>query len=224
MATKFPEILSSLRKEKKLSQKQAALDLGISQALLSHYEKGIRECGLDFLCRASDYYNVSADFLLGLESPEDKASRSGTASGRGQGMPHCQKNRKIGLDSLSIVFCLLEKINSEPLAEEVCGYIFSAIHEMYQLLSRSGSISQDAFRHSSQETYLRLSICEQRCRDILSGNAPENLPPLNRSRLPSLTADMLRAEFEDMAESMLKLSEIVHRPVNCIWQGYEYKY
>ena len=45
MNSQFPRVISLLRKEKKLSQKQVAADLGISQALLSHYEKGIRECG-----------------------------------------------------------------------------------------------------------------------------------------------------------------------------------
>ena len=48
-----------------ITQKQAAEDLGVSQALLSHYEKGIRECGLDFVVRVADYYNVSCDYLLG---------------------------------------------------------------------------------------------------------------------------------------------------------------
>ena len=54
----FPRIITLQRKERKISQKKAAADLGISQALLSHYEKGIRECGLDFLIRIADYYNV----------------------------------------------------------------------------------------------------------------------------------------------------------------------
>ena len=54
----FPRILTLLRKERGISQKQAAQDLGISQALLSHYEKGIRECGLDFIVRSADYYIV----------------------------------------------------------------------------------------------------------------------------------------------------------------------
>ena len=61
----FPERLTELRTEKNISQKEAAAGLGISQALLSHYEKGIRECGLVFLCRAADYYSVTADYLLG---------------------------------------------------------------------------------------------------------------------------------------------------------------
>lgn len=61
----FPRILTLLRKERGFSQKKAAADLGISQALLSHYEKGVRECGLDFLVRAAAYYGVSCDYLLG---------------------------------------------------------------------------------------------------------------------------------------------------------------
>ena len=66
MSTSVSTRLVSLRKEKNLSQKEAAIELGVSQALLSHYEKGIRECGLEFLCRASTFYDVSTDYLLGL--------------------------------------------------------------------------------------------------------------------------------------------------------------
>ena len=49
----FNRIIKLLRKERGITQKQAAEDLGVSQALLSHYEKGIRECGLDFVVRVS---------------------------------------------------------------------------------------------------------------------------------------------------------------------------
>ena len=65
MVNDFPRTLSLLRKEKKISQRKAAGDLGVSQALLSHYENGMREPGLEFLVRAADYYGVSADYLLG---------------------------------------------------------------------------------------------------------------------------------------------------------------
>jgi len=64
----FSKNLRKLREEKQISQKSAAASLGISQALLSHYEKGIRECGLDFLSRAAKFYKVSTDFMLGIEN------------------------------------------------------------------------------------------------------------------------------------------------------------
>ena len=65
----FPRIITFLRKERGLSQKQVAGDMGISQALLSHYEKGIRECGLDFLVKTAEYYGVSTCLLYKSTSP-----------------------------------------------------------------------------------------------------------------------------------------------------------
>ena len=64
MAT-YSERLVELRTEKGISQKAAALELGVSQALLSHYEKGIREFNMDFLCKVADYYGVTTDYILG---------------------------------------------------------------------------------------------------------------------------------------------------------------
>ena len=72
--SKFSTVLSQLRKERGISQKKAATDLGISQALLSHYEKGIRECGLDFVIKCSEYYNVTSDYLLGMSENRNGAS------------------------------------------------------------------------------------------------------------------------------------------------------
>lgn len=62
----FPQTMGALRRAKGLSQRQAAAALGISQALLSHYENGAREPGLAFVCRACKYYGVSSDYILGL--------------------------------------------------------------------------------------------------------------------------------------------------------------
>lgn len=72
LAERFNEILSRLRREKGVSQRQAAAALGISQALLSHYEKGVREPGLAFIAQACEYYDSSADYLLGLSAYRQK--------------------------------------------------------------------------------------------------------------------------------------------------------
>ena len=66
----FNRIIKLLRKERGITQKQAAEDLGVSQALLSHYEKGIRECGLDFVVRVADYYNAVSYTHLTLPTTE----------------------------------------------------------------------------------------------------------------------------------------------------------
>ena len=73
--TVFSKNLRKLREDRRISQKSAAASLGISQALLSHYEKGIRECGLDFLTRAAGFYEVSTDFLLGITDKTDKTDK-----------------------------------------------------------------------------------------------------------------------------------------------------
>ena len=76
MEREFCHTMSELRKARGLSQRKAAADLNISQALLSHYENGAREPGLSFVCRACRYYGVSADYLLGLaDSPEPLGGR-----------------------------------------------------------------------------------------------------------------------------------------------------
>ena len=65
MVQDFPRTLSLLRQERRISQRKAAAELQVSQALLSHYENGIREPGLAFVAKVCDYYQVSADYLLG---------------------------------------------------------------------------------------------------------------------------------------------------------------
>ena len=81
MDRSFPETLSALRREKNINQRTAAAELGISQALLSHYENGAREPGLSFVCRACDYYGVSADYLLGRSDLPDAASNAAETAG-----------------------------------------------------------------------------------------------------------------------------------------------
>ena len=81
MTRGFSETMSELRRKKGASQRTAAADLGISQALLSHYENGAREPGLDFVCRACEYYGVSADYLLGRAGRRDSAAAARAGGG-----------------------------------------------------------------------------------------------------------------------------------------------
>ena len=60
MSKDFSRIITLLRKERGMTQKEAAAHLGVSQALLSHYEKGIRECGLDFVVRTRTFTGCPA--------------------------------------------------------------------------------------------------------------------------------------------------------------------
>lgn len=149
MSSDFPRVLSLLRKEKKISQKEAAAALGVSQALLSHYEKGIRECGLDFLVRAADYYNVSADYLLGRSAdpdglnlavediPEpDAAGKENSLSSLGV-LPVL--NKKLIANSLNVVFDLLAKSGSKELTKQVSNYLMGAVYRMFRIIYGFGT-------------------------------------------------------------------------------------
>ena len=76
----FPETLSALRRQKNINQRTAAAELGISQALLSHYENGTREPGLAFICRACDFYGVTADYLLCRTQEPDGVKQASDAA------------------------------------------------------------------------------------------------------------------------------------------------
>jgi len=77
--SKFAINLGKLRKERGLSQRQAAALLGVSQALLSHYETDAREPKLDFVIKICDYYSVTTDYILGrTKERNDGASRLST--------------------------------------------------------------------------------------------------------------------------------------------------
>ena len=73
MNSHFPRIITLLRKERGLSQKSAAEQLGVSQALLSHYEKGIREIPVWAVLKLATYYHVSTDYILGLSDQKGGA-------------------------------------------------------------------------------------------------------------------------------------------------------
>lgn len=79
MDNRFSHNMSELRRARGIPQRRAAADLGISQALLSHYENGAREPGLDFVCRACGYYGVTADFLLGRSDDSATPGTPGAA-------------------------------------------------------------------------------------------------------------------------------------------------
>ena len=71
MPSIFSKRLSQLRHDSGLGQRQTAAELGISQALLSHYENGAREPKLEFVLKACEYYKASADYLLGRSLQRD---------------------------------------------------------------------------------------------------------------------------------------------------------
>lgn len=59
--------LAELRRSKKMSQREVAAALNISQSTLSQYERGGRSIDDAMLKKLCVYYNASADKILGIE-------------------------------------------------------------------------------------------------------------------------------------------------------------
>lgn len=82
----FKNILKNLRIERKLTQKQIATDLGISQPSYQQWEKGTRSPSGETLEKLADYFGVTTDFLLGREQNDDVYERLPIFSIRLRGM------------------------------------------------------------------------------------------------------------------------------------------
>lgn len=66
MENKFKERLKELRQEKGLTQKQIADLFGISRISVVYWEQG-SEPDYDTLIKLAKFFDVSVDFLLGIE-------------------------------------------------------------------------------------------------------------------------------------------------------------
>ena len=139
----FPRIITLLRKEKNLSQKQAAQELGISQALLSHYEKGIRECGLDFVIKAADFYNVSCDYLLG-RSAERSFEEAELSDGKPKGLTAGDiLNRHLMNSAVSVIYDQLAKIGNRRLTRALTSYMLIGVYRVFRFLYSAGGEDHD---------------------------------------------------------------------------------
>ncbi len=190
MVTDFPRTLCLLRQEKKISQRKAAGELGVSQALLSHYENGVREPGLSFVVRAADYYGVSADFLLGRTMArdggailaEDLADSSSEKDNVLQGSAAAMLSKKLLVNSTSLLFEMMGKDN-RALVRTVSDYLNLAVYKVYRLLyALDDGSSKKAFAAQqsifSELCDAEMKKCEAQLR-VQAEQGSENAPDMS---------------------------------------------
>ena len=228
MNAEFSRTLSLLRQEKGLSQRAAAQALGISQALLSHYEKGIREPGLAFVVRACDYYNVSADFLLGRTLSRDgttiiepdelyDASNENDTSMRGSVL--ATLNKKLLVNSIGLLFDLLGKIGSRRAIRAACAYLSTAIYNLFRLLHRaSGTNNPGFFSVSSTRFSAGLTDADMGCSRVefveaLTAHAE------NKGEFPPMSNDDLARDYPVLHQSLLQVVHHTGARVNQLTDG-----
>ncbi len=220
MNAAFPRIMTLLRKERGISQKQVAVDLHISQALLSHYEKGIRECGLDFVVSAADYYGVSCDYLLGRtadktgtmiaveEIPEDDPAIQDKRMQAGSVLPTL--NKKLVVNSLQVLFDLLKKCNNKPLTQEVSNCLIQVTYLLFRQIYSANPKNPRAMFSVEEYAYLTEALSSAarsatRAGQLARGCEVNGAVGVEPGQLPGILPDELTAQYPQFANSLLNL-------------------
>lgn len=66
----FGQRLRALRHQKRLTQKQLALQVGVQNKIISFYEMGDRIPSPEMIIKLAAVFHVSSDYLLGIEKHE----------------------------------------------------------------------------------------------------------------------------------------------------------
>ena len=72
MENKFAEILKELRIEAGIGQAELARNIGVSNGIVSLWENKKREPTMSSLIAVAQYFNVSLDYLTGLEQERNQ--------------------------------------------------------------------------------------------------------------------------------------------------------
>ena len=67
----FGNTLKTLRQKEKMTQAQLSQKLDLTKSVISAYETGLRLPSYDVLIHIAQIFNVSTDYLLGLEHPQE---------------------------------------------------------------------------------------------------------------------------------------------------------
>ena len=62
------ERIKELRQESGLSQSALAKEISVSQKAIDYWERGVNEPKATYIIKLADFFDVSADYILGRES------------------------------------------------------------------------------------------------------------------------------------------------------------
>ncbi|MBR7146740.1 MAG: helix-turn-helix transcriptional regulator [Oscillospiraceae bacterium] len=221
MNADFSRTLALVRQEKGLSQRKVAKDLGVSQALLSHYENGVREPGLEFVKKACDYYHISADYLLGrtlskdggmieVEALYDSSEEKGTL--RGNIAATLQK--KLVANSSNLLFDLLGRTGSREAVLAAGGYLNGALYQLYRTLHRAAgengeffALDAEAFASGAVQAQMRMSVL----RYAAALRTQESFPAMD--------ADSIQTNYPGLSQSLTQVLHTVDEQTNTLLEG-----
>lgn len=134
----FSTVFAYLRRENRYSQRKVAADLSISQALLSHYENGLREPRLDFVVRASEYYGVSADYMLGRTAVKENPMLAGASVSSGDGSELADLwingNMYSLINAITVIMNMLISVYGNNAADKAFEYFSAAAYNLFRFM------------------------------------------------------------------------------------------
>lgn len=223
MSSNFSRCLSLLRQERGSSQRASAKDLGISQALLSHYENGVREPGLAFVTKACDYYNVSADFILGrtlsrdgttIVSADELYDYSAEKDNVLHGSIIATLNKKLLVNSIGVLFDLLGKTGRKDAIKAASEFLSTAIYRIFRHLYRADGVRNEDFFSVPPRQFITgvpaadMIFSEASYVDALAAHTKEkgSYPPMNH--------DALMENYPVLYQSLLQIVHTTGERIN----------
>lgn len=211
MASQFSRTLSLLRQERGVSQRTAAKDLGISQALLSHYENGIREPGLAFVVRACDYYHVSADFILGrtlsregsMLTAEEILNMAEPGNVL-QGSVMATLQSKLLSGAMGVLFGLLGKLGDKAAINAAADYLTGGIYQLYRHFYHAAGGNESYFALERSPFLLGAADAD---RKLSEGQYVHALQEVKESKkdFPDLSPEALAAAYPGRNQSLTQV-------------------
>ena len=178
MSASVGERLKAVRTQKGVKQIDAAKALNISHGLLSHYENGVRQPSLEFLCTASRYYGVTADYLLGLSDLNAVLPPAPVQN------PETKEGYEKIVDILTGLYALLTVIDDPELSVRTTDYLGANLYRIFRPLFDIHGVPYDTEFLVNSDTF---SLCGA------SATLSEAATLIRLRALPEETIQMLHA-------------------------------
>ncbi|WP_298032975.1 helix-turn-helix domain-containing protein [uncultured Dysosmobacter sp.] len=220
--SEFSRTLSLLRRERGVSQRTAAGDLGISQALLSHYENGVREPGLSFVVRACDYYNVSADFILGRTLSREgsmltkeeilNAAEPGNIL---QGSVMATLQSKLLSGAIGVLFGLLGKLGDKTAINAAASYLGSAVYQLYRHLYRAAGANEGYFALDPAACAMDMAGADMKLAENEYDHALR-IQEEGKTAFPDMSPEALRQDYPGRCQSLTQVLSTADTRLNAL--------
>jgi hypothetical protein len=158
---------------------------------------------------AADYYEVSADFLLGRTmsrdgtfiNAEELYDETDSKDNRLKGSAMMLVSKKIIVNTVAIVFDLLGRSGGRGAVKDAYGYLSSALYKLFRYLYTSSGSNAERFfsvpeAESMEAADARMKLCEMRLKRAFTGGEAE---------LSALSNDSLTRDYPLLVQSLFSM-------------------